>query len=119
MPYADREKKRQYDHDYIKRRKRRTDRAYVDATRRANVRRRAKMRAFLRAYKEEKGCADCGTKDFRVLDFDHRDRSEKSFNLAIAAAGQVSQAAMRAEVAKCDVRCANCHRIKTFEETRA
>jgi hypothetical protein len=48
------------------------------------------------------------------MDFDHRPGETKCFNLAIAA-GQtrLSWAKMLAEIAKCDVVCANCHRKRT------
>ena len=72
-----------------------------------------KGRHILDAIKVEAGCVDCGyNADPRALDFDHKDTSDKTFNLA---KGQkYSMAVMMAEVAKCDVRCANCHRIKTW-----
>ena len=54
---------------------------------------------------------DCGERDPRVLDFDHlRDKSECVGALAAwgAPAGR-----LMAEIAKCEVRCANCHRRVT------
>jgi hypothetical protein len=58
------------------------------------------------------GCVDCGIKDLRVLDFDHV-RGVKLFTIGRAAR---SSSAMRIEreIAKCVVRCANCHRIATY-----
>ncbi len=56
-------------------------------------------------------CVDCGEKDPLVLEFDHmrdkfkaisRMRSDNSFEK------------LKTEVSKCQVRCANCHRRKTF-----
>lgn len=60
-------------------------------------------------------CTDCGQRfPPYVMDFDHRPGETKCFNLAIAA-GQtrLSWERMEAEIAKCDVVCANCHRIRT------
>lgn len=60
-------------------------------------------------------CADCGqTFPPYVMDFDHRPGEEKSFGLAFAASGR-SAVEVQAELAKCDVVCANCHRIRTHE----
>jgi hypothetical protein len=47
------------------------------------------------------------------MDFDHRDPTTKSFRLTSGAAMLASAERLEAEVAKCDVVCANCHRIRT------
>lgn len=57
-------------------------------------------------------CMDCGgTFPSVCMDFDHREPSEKLFPLA--AYRSKGYDAIRAELAKCDVVCANCHRIRT------
>ena len=55
-------------------------------------------------------CADCGEADPLVLEFDHR--SDKSFNVSKGLRDH-SWPAVLAEIAKCDVVCANCHRRRT------
>jgi hypothetical protein len=45
------------------------------------------------------------------MDFDHRDPAVKSF--AIGPSLTRNRAAVVAEIAKCDVVCANCHRLRT------
>ena len=56
--------------------------------------------------------ARLGTHPPHVIDFDHRDTSAKSF--ALSGKCQLKSRADRLhEVAKCDVVCANCHRIRT------
>ena len=53
-------------------------------------------------------CVDCGEQDIRVLDFDHREPKERAVSkLAMNGYGY---AALKREVAKCEIRCANCHR---------
>ena len=64
-------------------------------------------------YLFEHPCVDCSERDIRVLDFDHRDRSEKTYAVSAMIALQMSWAAILVEIAKCDVRCANCHRRRT------
>jgi hypothetical protein len=49
-----------------------------------------------------------------VLQFDHR--SDKSFDIASMIATGASWSKVAAEIAKCDVRCANCHARKTARE---
>ena len=59
-------------------------------------------------------CADCGGSfDVCCMDFDHRDASEKKFNVGSMFAHHYSRELIEAEVAKCDLVCANCHRIRT------
>lgn len=73
---------------------------------------RKAVRDWVWAYKLEHPCVDCGEADPRCLDFDHRDRASKSFTIGC---GAISLVKVQTEVAKCDVRCANCHRKKSFE----
>lgn len=63
---------------------------------------------------EKNPCGDCGEPDPVVLDFDHRDASLKSFTIGDAVRDKISLARIKEEIAKCDVRCANCHRRMTF-----
>lgn len=64
------------------------------------------------AYLREHPCSDCGAADIRVLEFDHRDGSGKAQAVANMI-GRRSWATIAAEIAKCEVRCANCHRRRT------
>jgi hypothetical protein len=66
-------------------------------------------------YLIEHPCVDCGQTDVVVLQFDHRDRANK----AIAVGNLVrygSWQRIAAEIAKCDVRCANCHQRRTAKQ---
>jgi hypothetical protein len=48
------------------------------------------------------------------MDFDHREVSDKLFNIGRdALAGRCSLDALRVEISKCEVVCANCHRFRT------
>jgi hypothetical protein len=59
-------------------------------------------------------CADCGLR-FKPhqMDFDHRHPGMKSFRVMTGRAMLMSTSKVLAEVAKCDIVCANCHRIRT------
>jgi len=59
-------------------------------------------------------CFDCG-QSFEVccMDFDHREGKEKSYNVASMFAHHYSRELIEVEIAKCDLVCANCHRIRT------
>jgi len=81
-----------------------------------NTLKKSKLRDFLHKYKEFHGCCECGGKfPYYVLDFDHRNPEEKSYQPAkLAETGSWDK--MLAEIAKCDVVCANCHRERTHQK---
>lgn len=57
-------------------------------------------------------CADCGgTFDPVCMDFDHRPGEVKSRSVARMVGYPHDE--IRREIAKCDVVCANCHRLRT------
>jgi hypothetical protein len=71
------------------------------------------FREFIDTYKVESGCVDCGYNAHpAALEFDHRDPSLKV--AGIARMFTYTDERLFEEMAKCDVRCSNCHRIKTF-----
>jgi hypothetical protein len=76
---------------------------------------REAARAFILAHKLAHPCA-CGYADPRALTFDHRDRAAKSFEISHGLDRGFPIARLAAEIVKCDVRCANCHTIRTQEE---
>jgi hypothetical protein len=56
-----------------------------------------------------------------VMDFDHRPGVEKLFAVSAMLSRSISEEAVLAEIAKCDLVCANCHRLRTLarlEKTR-
>jgi len=59
-------------------------------------------------------CEDCGGV-FRPhqMDFDHRTPAGKSFRLTAGVAMLASRDRLDAEIRKCDIVCANCHRVRT------
>jgi hypothetical protein len=61
--------------------------------------------------KETSGCVDCGVTNPIVLDFDHL--KDKKYNVSRMIHDGFSWAAIKKEIAKCEVVCANCHRIRT------
>jgi hypothetical protein len=84
-------------------------------------RRRARLRArvWLKAYLAEHPCVDCGEDDIRVLEFDHVCPENKVANVGRMACDGCSVKRLEIEVAKCEVRCANCHRRRTRKEGHA
>lgn len=70
--------------------------------------------AFIRQVKRLP-CQDCGNHFHPwVIEFDHRDPSQKEFSIARSFHnGNCSLKRIKAELAKCDGLCANCHRLRT------
>lgn len=70
-----------------------------------------RVRSLLDRIKIEVGCADCGyDKDPVALDFDHL--RDKSFTISHVLKSR-SEIEILKETEKCDIVCANCHRIRT------
>jgi len=63
---------------------------------------------------KSKPCRDCGgTFEVCCMDFDHRKGTVKKYNVGSMFAHHYSQKLIESELAKCDLVCANCHRIRT------
>jgi hypothetical protein len=76
-------------------------------------------RAWIAAYLSTHHCVDCGNDDPEVLEFDHIPGwGEKIGNLSNMINQGFALRTVQAEVAKCQVRCANCHRKITFRRFR-
>ncbi len=77
---------------------------------------RAERRVWLQALKENHPCVDCGVVYHPVvMDFHHRDPASKLFNIG-RKWGSTSISLLLEEIAKCDLICANCHRLRTHHE---
>lgn len=109
MPYADRQTQLAAQADHYARNR-------ADYQER-NRQRRERLRSVIEEAKN-RPCFDCGERHpYYVMDFDHRDPAEKRHNVgAVHHFGSVK--ALRAEIAKCDVVCANCHRERTHGQNR-
>ncbi len=68
--------------------------------------------SFLREVAKN-GCSLCFEKDYCCLEFDHIDPSKKKMNISKMLDYGYSVAAIKLEVDKCRVLCANCHRKHT------
>lgn len=69
---------------------------------------REKWRQIAREAKEIAGCAKCGETRWYMLDFHHKDRSKKDFNISEVAQNSVTD--LKREIKKCIVLCSNHHR---------
>jgi hypothetical protein len=59
---------------------------------------------------------DCGVGyPHYVLDFDHRPGEQKTAGINVLVKRGASASVLRSEMAKCDLVCANCHRMRTWQ----
>jgi hypothetical protein len=73
-----------------------------------------KIADYVKYLKETTPCADCGNfYPYYVMDFDHV-RGNKKFNLAHAKLHGFNK--VKLELEKCEIVCANCHRIRTYSK---
>ena len=79
---------------------------------------RVENQVHLADYLAENPCIDCGEEDIRVLEFDHRPGVVKVAEVTRMADSGLNWPIVMAEISKCDVRCANCHRRRTAERGR-
>ncbi len=82
---------------------------------RKNRERRDRYVRRVQAYKESVGCTDCGESfPHYVLQFDHLPGTQK-----VGSPGNLVRryawATVQAEMDKCEVVCANCHSIRSYE----
>lgn len=64
-------------------------------------------------------CMDCGNSyPSFVMDFDHV-RGKKYCNISVLRRRSISWKRIESEIAKCDVVCANCHRLRTLARMEA
>lgn len=61
-------------------------------------------------------CVDCGNDDVLVLEFDHINDDKEDHVSRIVRKGNLEK--VQTEVAKCEVRCVNCHRKITNKRRR-
>jgi hypothetical protein len=74
-------------------------------------RRRDAIKAVVAKYLEDKSCIDCGFHHPAALEFDHV-RGKKLAAVSVLVAHACGLKKIMDEIAKCEVRCSNCHRIR-------
>lgn len=95
-----------YKHEHYARNKQR----YIDSARRRTEKIVSERTAYLVSFFRDHPCVDCGEGDPLVLEFDHL--GDKQFGIGRGMRERPWKTVL-AEIEKCEVVCANCHRRRT------
>jgi len=99
---------KQYMNDHYKSNKK----SYVD-----NVKQRKKdLYSWIKEYKSNLKCEQCGENHPAVLDFHHIDPNQKDFSIGNALHSSMGKKKILNEINKCKILCSNCHRKLHWEE---
>ncbi len=75
---------------------------------------------FVQSYKDGKPCTDCARVwPHFALDFDHLPGGNKKANISVLVKRGASKEVLLAEMSKCELVCATCHRFRTWERKMA
>jgi len=99
-------------HNYMKERLKNNMEAKQRMLKKANLYKREKRKElsiWLYNYKSNQSCSICGEKDPACLDFHHKNKSEKKFEIMVKRKIRTIEEVLE-EIKKCDIVCANCHR---------
>jgi len=88
--------------------------AYLQKAHKRHVRLTKLNAEFMIEYLSSHPCVDCGESDIVVLEFDHL--RDKRADVSVLARGGYSLEAIKREIDKCEVVCANCHRRRTAKQ---
>ncbi len=88
-------------------------------SRESGKRAQLRRKVWFEEYKSNLSCCKCGVNHPAVLDFHHLDPTNKSFGISEAVRSGVSHVKLLTEIAKCEVICANCHRIQHWNEIKS
>lgn len=108
MPYKDIQKRREAEKRYYRR--------HLVLYKDKNIKRRKVLLEFVNSLKT-KPCMDCGQRyPSYVMDFDHREPKLKISTISKIIRDMWSKDRILSEIEKCDLICANCHRIRTHKK---
>ena len=94
----------------------RNKRYYVDKAQARKAFYLPRLHEHLLEYLRTHPCVDCGETDLAVLEFDHIEPRAKKANVGDLIKRRRGWRIISAEIEKCVVRCANCHRRRTAQQ---
>lgn len=112
MPYKDKEKQKEKNREYNKKRYLENKEYYILKSKEQ----KRKNKLEFQEYKKTLSCEICGENHPATLDFHHKDKSEKKMIVSDAVGRGYSKKNIKSEIEKCIVLCANCHRKIHYDE---
>jgi hypothetical protein len=110
MPFKDKEDAKRWGKQYYKNR----NKDYLIQSKEHQRLLKIEKRNHVTNYLSKHPCVDCGETDPIVLEFDHVSGKKKN-NVSNLVNQSYSLDLVKAEIEKCVVRCANCHRRITYK----
>ena len=105
--------------EYAKAHYQRNKEAYKARARVWNAANRKAMQTWLRELKGSTPCADCGEVfHYCQMDFDHTEGT-KEHDVSQMISRNKSRSAIETEISKCELVCANCHRLRSWNRSQA
>ena len=111
MPIKDKEKRREYQKEYMRKWYEKNKAKHIGYVRNRDK----KIKAWLKEYKSSLKCEKCDENHPACLEFHHINPSEKKFAIG-RINDYLSWRMLKTEIAKCRVLCANCHRKEHYEQ---
>jgi 5-methylcytosine-specific restriction endonuclease McrA len=106
----------QHQRDYAKKHYQANKAVYKERARAHSAKQILANRDYIWNYLLANPCVHCGEKDPIVLQFDHVDPKSKKYNVSNLMRNAYCLDTIKAEIAKCQVLCSNCHDRKTAKE---
>lgn len=91
----------------------------MGTTKEQRLRRVKIARDYVLAVKNKSRCAHCQENHIATLTFHHLDPSKKKFNISCMPNRGTGIIGIKAEMDKCIILCANCHKILHYNERQA
>lgn len=78
------------------------------------VRAICRNKEIVKSFLSKSSCTDCKLTDWRLLEFDHLPQFTKVIDISKMISTGKSARSLVNEIDKCEVVCANCHRLRTY-----
>lgn len=73
-------------------------------------------RVYILDFLKYNPCIDCNESNILTLEFDHIDPASKKHTISFMVMQGYLLEKIKLEIEKCEVRCSNCHKIKTAKQ---
>lgn len=111
MPIKDKEKRREYQKEYMRKWYEKNKAKHISYVRARDK----KILDWLKEYKSTLKCEECSENHPACLEFHHINSKDKKFSVG-RIKDFMSWKLLKAEIAKCRVLCANCHRKEHYNQ---